>query len=282
MSLTKDSIVVITGAASGIGRALAIRLAREPIAGIAIADVNEKELAETAELMAVQSLENLKVTTHLVDVADLPQMENFVAEVVGRHGRATHLINNAGVALGGTVSEVSLDDIRWLMSINFWGVIYGTKLFLPVLEKEPSAHIVNISSIFGIVAPPGNAAYSASKFAVRGFTEALRHELENTNITVSTVHPGGIATNIANRARVGANVQLSAAALKEKVEKFNRQLAATTPEQAAEIIVKGIKARQTRIIIGSDAKLLSLFARIFPRRYYSVINFFSGGKLKNE
>ncbi len=278
MSLTNESVVVITGAASGIGRALAIRLARENIAGIAIADVNEKELAETAALIKNQ---NLKVTTHLVDVADLPQMENFAAEVVSRHGRATHLINNAGVALGGTVAEVSLEDIRWLMNINFWGVVYGTKLFLPVLEKEKSAHIVNISSIFGIVAPPGNAAYSASKFAVRGFTEALRHELENTNITVSTVHPGGIATNIASRARVGANVKLSAAEQKEKVEKFNRQLAATTPERAAEIIVKGIKSRRTRIVIGNDAKLLSIFARIFPRRYYSVVNFFSGGKLKN-
>lgn len=278
MSLTNESVVVITGAASGIGRALAIRLAREPIAGIAIADVNEKNLAESSALIANQ---NLKVTTHILDVSDERQFREFAAAVVERHGRATHIINNAGVALGGAVSEVSLDDIRWLMNINFWGVVCGTKFFLPVLEKQKSAHIVNISSIFGIVAPPGNAAYAASKFAVRGFTEALRHELEDTNIAVSVVHPGGISTNIANAARIGADVKLSAEELKRKVEKFNKQLAATTPERAAEIIVNGIKARRPRIVVGSDAKFLSAFARLFPRRYYSVVNFLTGGKLKN-
>lgn len=277
MSLTNESVVVITGAASGIGRALAIRLAREPIAGIAIADVNETGLAETARLITAQKV---KITTRVLDVSDEQRFRDFAGAVVEQHGRATHIINNAGVALGGTVAEVSLDDIRWLMSINFWGVVYGTKIFLPILEKEKSAHIINISSIFGIVAPPGNAAYAASKFAVRGFTEALRHELENTHILVSVVHPGGISTNIANSARVGANVKLSKTELKERVEKFNGQLAATTPEQAAETIVRGIKARRARIIIGSDAKLLSIFARLFPRSYYTVINFLTGGKLK--
>ncbi len=278
MSLTSQSVAVITGAASGIGRALAIRLARESIAGIAIADVNAENLAETARLIANR---NLPVTTHIVDVADEQQVRAFVDAVVERHGRATHLINNAGVALGGTVQEVSLDDIRWLMNINFWGVVHGTKLFLPVLEKQKSAHIVNISSIFGVVAPAGNAAYSASKFAVRGFSEALRHELENTNITVSVVHPGGVKTNIANSARIGAGIEYTEAERLEKVEKFNERLAATSAEKAAEIIVDGIKRRRTRILIGADAKLLSFFSRLFPRRYYAVVNFVSGGKLKN-
>ncbi len=280
MSLTNESVVVITGAASGIGRALAVRLARENIHGIAVADVNEKGLAETADLLKSSGK---KITTRVFDVSDEQKFRKFADQVVEQHGRATHIINNAGVALGGSVEDVSFDDIRWIMSINFWGVVYGTKLFLPVLEQQKSAHIVNISSIFGLVAPPGNAAYSASKFAVRGFTEALRHELEdNPNITVSVVHPGGISTNIANTARVGANVKLSKEELNERVEKFNRQLAATTPEQAAEVIVKGIKKRQTRIIIGSDARALSFFARLFPRKYYSVINFFTRGKLKNN
>ncbi len=278
MSLTKESVVVITGAASGIGRALSVRLAREPIAGIAIADVNKNGLVETARLITDQ---NVKVTTHILDVSDEQQFRDFADAVVAQHGRATHIVNNAGVALGGTVKEVSLDDIRWLMSINFWGVVYGTKIFLPILETEKSAHIINISSIFGIVAPPGNAAYSASKFAVRGFTEALSHELENTNILVSVVHPGGVSTNIANCARVGAEVKLSAAERLEKVEKFNKQLAAATPDQAAKTIVKGIKARKTRIIIGSDARLLSAFARLFPRKYYAVVNFITRGKLKS-
>jgi short-subunit dehydrogenase len=278
MSLTKESVVVVTGAASGIGRALAVRLAREPIAGIAISDVNEKDLAETEKLI---NNPNLKVTAHRVNVADESEMRRFAEEVVEKQGRVTHVINNAGVALGGSVKEVSLDDMRWLMSINLWGVVYGTKLFLPHLEREKSAHIVNFSSLFGIIAPPGQAAYAASKFAVRGFTEALRHELEGTNIAVSVVHPGGVKTNIANNAKIGAGVALSKEELQKRKEKMNHNLDRTTPEQAAEIIVQGIKARNPRILIGADARLLSLIGRFFPRRYFSLINFISGGRLKD-
>jgi NAD(P)-dependent dehydrogenase (short-subunit alcohol dehydrogenase family) len=279
MSLTKESVVVITGAASGIGRALALRLAREPIAGLAISDVEPEGLAETEKLLGETGL---PVTTHRVNVADEAEMRAFVEEVVKSHGRVTHLINNAGVALGGAVREVSLDDLRWLMNINFWGVVYGTKLFLPLLEKEKSAHIVNFSSLYGIIAPPGQAAYAASKFAVRGFTEALRHELEGTPICVSVVHPGGVKTNIANNAKIGAGVTLSEKELRERKEKINRNLSRTTPEQAAEIIVGGIKTRSPRIIIGSDARLLGLIGRLFPRRYFSIINLISGGRLKME
>lgn len=279
MSLTKESVVVITGAASGIGRALAIRLAREPIAGIAVSDVNAKALAETEKLI---DKTNLKVTTHLVNVAIESEMRSFVEEVVKNHGRVTHVINNAGVALGGSVAEVSLDDVRWLMDINFWGVVHGTKIFLPYLKKEKSAHIVNFSSLFGLVAPPGQAAYAASKFAVRGFTEALRHELEGTNVSVSSVHPGGVKTDIANNARIGAGVALSEKELADKRDKFNRNLSRTTPERAAEIIVSGIKAKSPRILVGADARLVSLIARIFPRRYFSIVNFMSGGKLKDD
>ncbi len=279
MSLTTESVVVITGAASGIGRALAVRLAREPIAGLAIADVNAEALAETEKLM---SKPNLLVTAHRVNVADEGEMSVFAEEVGKRHGRVTHVINNAGVALGGTLRDVSLDDMRWLIDINFWGVVYGTKLFLPFLEKEKSAHIVNFSSLFGIIAPPGQAAYAASKFGVRGFTEALRHELEDTNIAVSVVHPGGVKTNIANNAKIGAGVALSEKELREKKEKANRNLNRTTPEQAAEIIVNGIKTRNPRILVGADARLLSLIGRLFPRRYFPIIDFISGGRLKND
>jgi short-subunit dehydrogenase len=278
MSLTKESVVVITGAASGIGRALAVRLAQEPIAGIAISDVNAEGLAETEKLI---NNSNLKVTAHRVNVADESEMRAFVDEVVKSHGRVTHLINNAGVALGGSVSEVSLDDMRWLMSINFWGVVYGSKLFLPYLEKEKSAHIVNFSSLYGIIAPPGQATYCASKFAVRGFTEALRHELEDTNIAVSVIHPGGVKTNIANNAKLGEGVTLSEQEIAIRKEKMNENLSRTTPEQAAEIIVRGIKNRNPRILIGIDAGILSRIARLFPRRYFSIIDFISGGRLKN-
>lgn len=278
MSLTKESVVVITGAGSGIGRALAMRLAKENIAGIAVSDVNANGLAETEKLLGNSGL---KITTHLVNVADENEMREFAETVVENHGRVTHVINNAGVALGGLVEDVSLDDMRWLMDINFWGVVYGTKFFLPFLEKEKSAHIVNFSSLFGLISPPGQATYCASKFAVRGFTESLRHELEGTNIFVSVVHPGGVKTNIANNAKIGAGVKISEKELAERKEKMNKNLSRTTPEQAAEIIVNGIKKRKPRILIGIDAKLLSIINRIFPRRYFSFINFLSGGRLKD-
>ncbi len=279
MSLTKESVVVITGAASGIGRALAVRLAQEPIAGIAISDVNAEALAETLELI---NHSNLKVTTHRVNVADESEMRGFVEGVVKSQGRVTHIINNAGVALGGEVNDVSLDDMRWLININFWGVVYGTKFFLPFLEKEKSAHIVNFSSIFGLIAPPGQAAYCASKFAVRGFTEALRHELEGSHIAVSVVHPGGVKTNIANNARIGEGVVLTEKEIAEKKARANKNLSRTTPEKAAETIVNGIKTRKSRILIGADAHLLSRIGRFFPRRYFSIINFISGGRLKHN
>lgn len=278
MSLTRESVVVITGAGSGIGRALAMRLAKENISGIAISDVNADGLAETEKLLGKF---DLKITAHLVNVADENEMRGFAETVVKDHGRVTHVINNAGVALGGLVEDVSLEDMRWLLDINFWGVVYGTKFFLPFLEKEKSAHIVNFSSLFGLIAPPGQATYCASKFAVRGFTESLRHELEGTNINISVVHPGGVKTNIANNAKLGAGVKISEKELAERKERMNKNLSRTTPEQAAEIIVKGIKKRKPRILIGIDARLLSIINRIFPRRYFSLINFLSGGRLKD-
>jgi Short-chain dehydrogenases of various substrate specificities len=201
--------------------------------------------------------------------------------VVREHGRVTHVINNAGVALAGSCLEVSLEDIRWLMDINFWGVVFGTKFFLPFLEKEQSAHIVNVSSLYGLIAPPGQAAYSASKFAVRGFTEALRHELKGTNIAVSVVHPGGVKTNIANSARIGAGLKLSPEELQDRLDAVNLLLSHTTPEQAAEVIVKGIKGRNPRILIGRDARLLSLINRLFPCRYGDVIDRIRGGLFSN-
>ncbi|MEP6925362.1 MAG: SDR family NAD(P)-dependent oxidoreductase [Pyrinomonadaceae bacterium] len=273
MSLTNESVVVITGAASGIGRALAVRLAREQITGIAISDVNENGLNETARI--IQS-PNLRVSTHIVNVSDLKQMQNFRDEMMQAHGRITHLINNAGVALFGTIEEVSLEDIEWLMSINFWGTVYGVKLFLPILREQPVAHIVNLSSVFGMIAPPGNAAYSASKFAVRGFTEALRHELKDTSVAVSCVHPGGIATNIARDGKVGEK-----ASDKEKEEsvKYHTKLSRTSAEQAAEIILKGIKKRSKRILVGMDAHLIDIVNRLTPENYLPALDLLSGGQM---
>lgn len=279
MSLTSESVAVITGAASGIGRALALRFAREGIAGLSIADVNGEQLAETAKLLEEFPV---KVTTHVVDVSDRNAMSAFAESVAQRHGRVSHVINNAGVALGGNFSEVTLDEIEWLMGINFWGVVHGTKFFLPHLEKESSAHIVNISSLFGLIAPPGQAAYCASKFAVRGFTDALRHELEGTNIAVSAVHPGGVSTNIVNNARISTGVTMTDEQ-KVKQRKFlNKLLAKTSPDEAAEIILRGIKRRNPQIIVGSDAAVLSRLARLFPRKYLTVAGYIGGGGLKKR
>lgn len=273
MSLNEQSVAVITGAGSGIGRALALRLAREKMAGIAISDIKREGLAETEALLRPSGI---SVTTHSVDVANLEEMREFRDAVLRLHGRVTHLINNAGVSLFGNVEEVSIEDLRWLMEINFWGMVYGVKLFLPTLREQPSAHIVNVSSVFGFVAPPGNAAYSASKFAVRGFTESLRHELMGTAITVSCVHPGGIATNIARSGRLGQNAKEMD---KEMSVRFHTRASRTTAEEAAEAILRGIKRRSQRILIGRDAYMLDLVQRLVPVRYFGVLDRLAGGGL---
>src|SRR5713226_5186342 len=216
MSFLSDGVAVVTGAGSGIGRALAQQLAAAGSA-LALADIDEAGLLQTA-----QSLEkkNALVTPHVVDVADEAGVRSFAEEVSKRHGRVTLLINNAGIALHGNFDEVSLDDFRLLMNINFLGTVYGVKFFLPVLKREKRAQIVNISSVFGMIAPAGQCAYAASKFAVRGFTEALRHELEGSNVGVSCVHPGGIRTPIARRSRIGAAA--SASKREENIARFER------------------------------------------------------------
>jgi NAD(P)-dependent dehydrogenase (short-subunit alcohol dehydrogenase family) len=207
MRALAGTVAVVTGAASGIGRALALRLAQEGCM-LALGDLDDAGLADSA---AAARAIGVRVSTHQVDVSDPMAMEEFRDAVLREHGRVTLLVNNAGVAMIGTVTELGLDDIAWLMGINFWGVVHGVKVFLPVLQQQYDAHIVNLSSIFGIVAPPGQAAYAASKFAVRGFSEALRHELAaaGSTVKVSVVHPGGIATPIAANARAAAGVSNS-------------------------------------------------------------------------
>jgi short-subunit dehydrogenase len=273
MSLTKNSVAVITGAASGIGRALAVKFADEKIAGIAICDVNEQGLNETFEM--VEKL-GVSVSKHVVDTSKLEQIERLKTEVLAKHGRVTHLINNAGVGLLGTFEQISLEDFEWLMNINFWGVVYGCKIFLPVLKEQESAHIVNISSVFGLIAPPEQTAYCSSTFAVRGFTESLRHELENTNVRVSSVHPGGIKTNIARNSRIGEKTPEE---YKTQGIKFFDKVAQTSSEQAAETIIKGIKAENPRILIGKDAHAINYVSRLFPKKYLKMLEKLSGHRL---
>jgi short-subunit dehydrogenase len=264
VSFLAGGVAVVTGAGSGIGRALAQQLA---VAGsaLAIADIDEKGLAETAASLTTKET---TVSTHVLDVSDEHGVRGFAEDVMARHSRVTLLINNAGVALIGTFEEISLDDLRWLMGINFWGVVYGVKHFLPILQQQPRAHIVNLSSVFGIIAPVGQSAYSASKFAVRGFSEALRHELEGTSVFVSCVHPGGIHTPIAKHARLGANAPRNKQ--QEAIARFE-QLTPTSPEAAATRILKGVERREPRILIGRDARQIDIVQRLRPATYWKMM-----------
>jgi NAD(P)-dependent dehydrogenase (short-subunit alcohol dehydrogenase family) len=264
MTFLNGGVAVVTGAGSGIGRALAQHLAAAGSA-LAIADIEEAGLHQTA-----QSLENKAlVTTHVLDVSKEENVKSFAGEVLERHGRVTLLINNAGVSLHGDFEEVSLDDFRWLMDINFWGTVYGVRHFLPVLKREQRAHIVNLSSVFGIIAPAGQVPYAASKFAVRGFTEALRHELQGSSISVSCVHPGGIRTPIARHSRLGAGT--SAAKREENIARFER-LAQTPPETAAAKILRGVERRSPRILIGADAYQIDFLQRLRPATYWKSMS----------
>jgi NAD(P)-dependent dehydrogenase (short-subunit alcohol dehydrogenase family) len=263
MSFLSEGVAVVTGAGSGIGRALAQQLAAAGSA-LAIADIDEAGLLQTEQSLDKKSA---MVTTHMVDVADEEGVRSFAEGVGKRHGRVTLLINNAGVALHGNFDEVSLDDFRLLMNINFWGTLYGVRFFLPLLKREKRAQIVNISSVFGIIAPAGQCAYAASKFAVRGFTEALRHELQGSNVTVSCVHPGGIRTQIARHARVGAGV--SGTGHQEKAVRFEKLLR-TSPEAAAARILHGVEHREPRILIGADAYQVDILQRLLPATYWKT------------
>jgi short-subunit dehydrogenase len=257
-------VAVVTGAASGIGRALAHALAGEG-AALALADVNETGLRETAAQIKNAAA---TITTHVVDVASQAAVEAFAGDVIERHGRVTLLVNNAGVALYGTFEELSMADFEWLVGINFWGQVYGVKHFLPVLRQQRKAAIVNMSSVYGLIAPPGQSAYSASKFAVRGFTEALRHELQLTSVQVIAVHPAGVRTPIVRNARIGAGADPASAA--QVLSLFERVLT-IPPEAAAARIIQGIKKRESRILIGKEAVRIDRVQRLRPVHYWKTM-----------
>ena len=255
---------VITGAASGIGRGIALALAKRGC-NLAIADLNEAGLAETAELAR-----GVKVGRHRLDVADRQAVAALPEAVMAEHGRVDILVNNAGVAIGGTFEQVAEEDFEWLFGINFWGVVRMTRAFLPLLRASDEARIVNISSIFGIIAPPGQTAYSASKFAVRAFSESLRRELEaeGAKVGVTVVHPGGVATSIAKNARPPRGVNdIDLEAQKARFDKFLRM----PPEQAGEIIVAGVEKRRPRVVVGGDARFMAMLERLAPVSYWNVL-----------
>jgi short-subunit dehydrogenase len=260
----KGSVAVITGAGGGIGRATALSLARRGC-HLALADIDEAGLAET---LAQALRSGVRASKHPLDVADRAAVAALPAEVLKSHNGVDLLINNAGVALGGHFDQLSETDFDWLMEINFHGVVRMTRAFLPLLRASDDARIVNISSVFGLISPPGQSAYSASKFAVRGFSNALRHELSGTRVGVTVVHPGGVATAIARNARVAAD---TSAEEKRRRLALAEKLLRLAPETAAQIIVRGIEKRRARILVGRDAVFIALIERLFPVKYWNVL-----------
>jgi NAD(P)-dependent dehydrogenase (short-subunit alcohol dehydrogenase family) len=258
----------ITGAGSGIGRALAVNLAREGC-NLALADVNGDGLRETIGLINGM----VKVSTHIVDVSCRDQVLRFAGEAAQQHGGVDIIINNAGVVVGDFLETVPIEDFEWLMDINFWGVVHGTMAFLPLLKQRPEGHIVNLSSVNGIIPNPNNGPYCAAKFAVKGYTETLAQEMHGTNIGVSCVHPGGIKTGIARNARI--NRTLFSVTKDQVARLYEDELFRTTADEAARVIIKGIKKNRRRILVGLDAKVIDLLVRLFPVTSVRISNLFS-------
>jgi NAD(P)-dependent dehydrogenase (short-subunit alcohol dehydrogenase family) len=265
----KGKVAAITGAASGIGRMLSMNLAAQEC-NLAIADIDSPGLKETASIIG----NGVNVSMHVVDVSDREQVYRFAEETVKEHGGVDLVINNAGVALGDILENVSYDDFEWLMGINFWGVVYGTKAFLPYLRERPEGHIVNISSINGILTNPNNGPYCTAKFAVKGFTETLAQELKDSNIAVSCVHPGGIKTNIARNTRFCRSM-FPGLTKEVVVEIYEKELFKMEADEAAKVIISGIKKNERRILVGTDAKIIDLITRLFPKTAVNLSNMFS-------
>lgn len=261
-------VAAITGAGSGIGRALAQRLAADGC-HLALSDIDGDAVERTAAELASTGV---KVTTTTLDVSDEAAVYAWADAVVADHGKVNLIFNNAGVALSGTVAELSLDDYRWIVDINFWGVVYGTKAFLPHLEAAGEGHIINISSIFGLAAQPLMSGYNATKFAVRGFTESLRQELDISNSPVSStcVHPGGIKTNIAKAARMHESTSgLTGQDNSKATSEFEKSFI-TTPDKAAKTILDGVRKDRRRVLIGPDARIFDGLSRLTPAGFQKL------------
>jgi NAD(P)-dependent dehydrogenase (short-subunit alcohol dehydrogenase family) len=264
----QGATAVVTGAASGIGRALALELASRG-ANLALSDVNDAGLSETVILCEDAMKGSGKARGFHLDVADRQSFLAHSGEVVSEFGRVDMVFNNAGVSVTATVEEITWEDFDWLIGINFWGVVHGTKAFLPHLISSGDGYLVNVSSVFGFIGVPTQSAYNAAKFAVRGFTEALRAEMlmDRKPVTVCCVHPGGIRTNIA---RNGRTAMLNSAE-KEKMAADFERIARTSPERAARTILKGMERRKPRILIGADAYAIDGMEHVLGARYQPLV-----------
>lgn len=264
MKRFNQKVAAITGAGSGIGRHLAIALAQQGC-HLSLSDINQASLIET-----VQQLEDyqVRVTSQMVNVANLLEVRDWATNTVRDHGHVNMIFNNAGVALASTFEGASYEELQWIMDINLWGVIYGTKEFLPYIKQTQDGHIINISSLFGLISQPTQSAYNLTKFAIRGLTESLRQELEieNCNVGVTCVHPGGIKTNIAKVARINDSLKTLGVDIDGTSNNFD-QLLRTSAQDAAQQILVAVKKNKRRVLIGSDAKVLDMVQRIFPASY---------------
>jgi short-subunit dehydrogenase len=258
MNELAGKVAVITGAGSGIGRALALALTRKKMT-LALVDRDPATVAGTLDLVIAGGSHGAAFTC---DVADRDAVATLARDVVRDLGAPAAVVNNAGVSLFGSVAELALDEYEWLMNINFYGTVHVTKAFLPSLVAQPAANIVNVASVYGLFAPPGNSAYAASKFAVRGFTESLRGELRSTNVVVTTVYPGGVRTNIARSARIARAADPVRAA--QLTARFDRQFLVTDPGVVAAAIVRAIETDRERVVVGNSATPIDLLTRIAP------------------
>ena len=278
-SYYRNHVAAITGAGSGMGRELAIHLAKMGC-HVALSDINPEQLAATKQLLANY---DVNVTMTVLDVSDNKAVEAWADSVMSDYGKVNFIFNNAGVSLYSTVEGSSISELEWVMNINFWGVVYGTKAFLPLIKNSVKqsqfgehGHIINISSLFGLTAQPSQSAYNSSKFAVRGFTESLRQELniQNCGVSATCIHPGGIKTNIANSARGNESIHdIGMSTGPKAIRSFNKFLKFDANE-AAWIILQAAATNQQRCLIGNDAKMIDAIQRVFPSHYSQVLNDF--------
>ncbi|WP_020653398.1 SDR family NAD(P)-dependent oxidoreductase [Massilia niastensis] len=259
-----NRVAVVTGAGGGIGRATALSLARRDC-HLALADIDGEAASETARQARALGV---RTSVHQLDVANRAAVRGFPAEVGIIHGRVDLVVNNAGVALGGSFEQVSEQDFDWLMDVNFHAVVRMTRAFLPLLRDSDDARIVNVSGTYGIVSPPGQSAYSASKFAVRGFSNALRHELDGSSVGVTVVHPGSVATAIFRNARAPRDAPAHEL---EHGQAVAERLLRLAPDRAGEIIVRGIERRKARVLVGTDARVVAWLERLSPVHYWNLL-----------
>ena len=257
MKNLNEKVVALTGAGSGIGRCLAIQLSQLGT-HLSLADVDEEGLKQTKALLS----KDIIVSTHLVDVADRGQVYAWAEETIKAHGHVDCIINNAGVAFTASIEEINYKDFDWVFKIVFYGVLYGTKAFLPHLKKRPDAHIVNISSVNGFIATPRNGAYACAKHAVKALNQTLQQELKNTSVNVTSVHPGGVRTNIARNSGSDDSEEIQ----QERIVGFD-QIAGTSAEKAATIIIKSILKNRKRQLVGVDAMVIDVLSRLFPQKF---------------